>query len=246
MKKALKSKVLVDESGFTLTEVLVTMMMMLIVLFALYSLFDMTLRIYSIGNDKTEAVENARLGLGKMKREIQAAYPYDVTDDSTNSANTAAIANDYLFWDPANSAAAAMPSATSITFGNDLNGNYKIRDDTASEQITYYARSTANPANPCDTAAAAPCTLYRTVGSGNAQSVVEYLRFDDRGTASTSDDIPGVKFEYLDASGNATTDQAAIRTVRISIAVAVDRGIEEQPVTQVLTTDLALRNRGEK
>lgn len=244
MKWTMKKRLLVDERGFTLTEVLVTMMIMIIVLFSLYSLFDMTMRVYSVGNDKVEAVENARLGLEKMKREIRAAYPYDVTDDSTVSTNTAEIANDYVFWDPANSAAAAMPSDSSLTFGNDLNANYKVNPTT--EQITYYARSTANTANPCNTASAAPCTLYRTLGSGSAQGVVEYLRFDNRGTASTSDDISGVKFEYLGVNGAVTTDQAAIRTVRISIAVAVDRGIQEQPVTQVLTTDVALRNRGEK
>lgn len=244
MKGDAKPRLLVDENGFSLTEVLVTMLIMIIVLFALYSLFDMSLRVYSFGNDKVEAVENARLGLEKMKREIRASYPFDVTDDSTATYNTSAIANDYLFWDPASPSAAAMPSATSITFGNDLNGNYRV--DTATEQITYYARSTANPANSCSTTSAAPCTLYRTVGSGNAQSVVEYLRFDDRGTVSILDDISGVKFEYLDANGTVTMDQAAIRTVRISITVAVDRGIQEQPVTQILTTDVALRNRGEK
>ncbi len=155
MKGDAKPRLLMDENGFSLTEVLVTMLIMIIVLFALYSLFDMTMRVYSVGNDKVEAVENARLGLEKMKREIRAAYPYDVTDDSTDSTNTAAIANDYLFWDPANPAAAAMPSATSITFGNDLNGNYRV--DTATEQITYSLSGT---------------TLRRTVGTGTPQPVV--------------------------------------------------------------------------
>src|SRR5215218_5451234 len=62
-------RILRDEGGFTLPELLVTMVMMIVVLFALYSIFDMSIRVFSFGNDKTEAVENARLGMEKMARE---------------------------------------------------------------------------------------------------------------------------------------------------------------------------------
>lgn len=71
------TRLLRDERGFSLPEVLVTMLMMLTVLFALYSIFDMSLRVFSFGNDKVEAVENARLGMERMEREIRAAYPQD-------------------------------------------------------------------------------------------------------------------------------------------------------------------------
>jgi len=66
-----------EESGFTLPEVLVAMVMMVTVLFALYSIFDMSLRVFSFGNDKVEAVENARVGLERMEREIRAAQDDD-------------------------------------------------------------------------------------------------------------------------------------------------------------------------
>ncbi len=59
------------------------MVMMLTVMFALYSIFDMSLRVFSFGNDKTEATENARIGLAKMEREIRAAYPYDKADPAS-------------------------------------------------------------------------------------------------------------------------------------------------------------------
>lgn len=72
--------ILKDERGFSLPELLVTMLMMLTVMFALYSIFDMSLRVFSYGNDKTEAVQNARLGLEKMEREIRAAYPDSETE----------------------------------------------------------------------------------------------------------------------------------------------------------------------
>lgn len=70
-----------DESGFTLPEVLVAMVMMLTVMFALYSIFDMSLRVFSFGNDKTEAVEGARIGIARMEREVRAAYPEDKASD---------------------------------------------------------------------------------------------------------------------------------------------------------------------
>ena len=73
--KNLRGRLLREEHGFTLVEMLVTMVMMVTVLFALYSIFDMGIRVFSFGNDKTEAAENARIGLGKMEREIRAAYP---------------------------------------------------------------------------------------------------------------------------------------------------------------------------
>lgn len=75
--RRLRERIAKDERGFTLPEALVAMVMMVTVLFALYSIFDTSLRIFSYGNDKIEAVENARIGLERMEREIRAAYPTD-------------------------------------------------------------------------------------------------------------------------------------------------------------------------
>lgn len=70
-------RLLKDERGFSLPELLVTMLMMLTVMFALHSIFDMSLRVFSFGNDKVEVVENARIGMERMEREIRASYPDD-------------------------------------------------------------------------------------------------------------------------------------------------------------------------
>jgi prepilin-type N-terminal cleavage/methylation domain-containing protein len=104
--KPRKRRLAREESGFTLTEVLVTIMIMIVVLFALYSIFDMGLRVFAFGNDKLEAVENARLGLERMEREVRAAYPYDKT-----------AGNDERF---------ASYGADSISFYNNLNDDRKI------------------------------------------------------------------------------------------------------------------------
>jgi type II secretory pathway component PulJ len=73
----MRRRLLRDESGFTLAELLVAMTMMVTVLFALYSIFDTSVRIFSAGKDELKAVEDVRLGLEKMEREIRAAYPQD-------------------------------------------------------------------------------------------------------------------------------------------------------------------------
>lgn len=199
-------RVLREESGFTLSEMLVTMMVMILVLFALYSIFDMGLRVFSFGNDKVEAVENARLGLEKMEREIRAAHPYN---------KTAATPDQHLFdtW-----------TSTAITFGNDFDGNRKIECLNAGEceKITYQLNAS---------------TLQRINSSGGApQPVVEFVSdIDGDGKALT--------FEYLDRNGNTATDEADIYMVRIKLEVAVDRGIQDKPVTQTLKTEVMLRNR---
>lgn len=135
---AIKTRIrifLQQESGFTLTELMVTMMMMLIVMFALYSIFDMSIRVFSFGNDKTEAVENARLGLERIERELRAAYPYNKTDgDATN---------DNIFNGYSTTSALSPNSFNSITFYNDLNGN-NVED--GSERITYNLSGASPPA----------------------------------------------------------------------------------------------------
>jgi prepilin-type N-terminal cleavage/methylation domain-containing protein len=113
-------RLLREESGFTLAELLVTMLMMLLVMSALYSIFDMSLRVFSFGNDKTEAVENARVGLERMERELRGAYPYGRSTGNLT-----------LF-----PAFTTNPSS-SITFGNDLDADHQIQLDTSTEQIAY-------------------------------------------------------------------------------------------------------------
>jgi prepilin-type N-terminal cleavage/methylation domain-containing protein len=212
-------RLLREEGGFTLTEMLVTMMVMLTVMFALYSIFDMSIRVFAYGNDKVEAVENARLGLDKMARELRGAYPADRVHGNTN-----------LFWTagaPGTALTAPPPATGPITFGNDRNGNRRIYDATTTvvpppldsgEQITYSLSDS---------------TLQR-----NGDPVAENVKdVDGDGQALT--------FTYLNENGvavDAVTGASAIRTVRIKLEVKVDRGVG-QPAEQTLQTDVTLRNR---
>lgn len=97
-----RMRLLKDERGFTLTEILVTTIMMVVVFSALFSVMDMSLRIFSFGNNKVEATETSRVALEKMEREIRQASAYNSPSDL------------HLFdqW-----------TANQIRFGNDLDGN---------------------------------------------------------------------------------------------------------------------------
>ncbi len=189
-------RLLREEGGFTLPELLVTMLMMFLVMLALYSIFDMSMRVFSFGNDKTEAVENARLGLERMERDLRAAYPYDKPTDST------------LF-----PGFTANP-ASSITFGNDADGDRQIQLDTSTEQITY--------------------SLSGDEIQRNGQPLVEFVQ------------PGGLTFTYCETltSCPSSISESEIKMVRIDLAVRVDRG-PSGPASQTLTTDVALRNRGD-
>jgi Tfp pilus assembly protein PilW len=204
-------RLLREEGGFTLTEMMVTMLVMIMVMFALYSIFDMSLRVYGVGNDRIEATANARIGLDKIARDLRAAYPASKAGGKTQ-----------LFWAPGTCLTAVMPTETQVTFGNDSNGNRMICNAStglmdAGEEITYSVSGS---------------TLRR-----NGQPAVEFLKdVDGDGKALT--------FKYMDAKGNTVvSDEATIARVHVKLEVAVDRGIHEEPVTQILETDVALRNR---
>jgi type II secretory pathway component PulJ len=89
-----------EEAGFSLVEVLVSAMMMFGVLFAMYAIFDVSVRAFGYGGDRLDALESARLALGRMEREIRAAYPYDLTSNPPKR---------YLFLNPSDPTKPAVP-----------------------------------------------------------------------------------------------------------------------------------------
>jgi type II secretory pathway component PulJ len=199
-----------EEEGFTLVEVLVASTMMFAVLFALYAVFDVSVRAFGYGGDRLEAVGNARLAMGKMEREIRAAHPYDLTSDPPKR---------FLFLNPANPTQPAVPAPTRIVFANEAGGDGRIG---ASEVIGYYLSGHE---------------LKRSKG-GSVQTVL--------------DSIPsgGLRFTYCRSADEcppalAITDEAEIRVVRIELTVEVRRRGED-PTRQTLTTDVYLRNRGDR
>lgn len=203
------------ERGFTLAEVLVTMTTMVIVLFALHSLFEATLRVFDLGSERLEAVESARLGLEKMQREVRAAYPYDP-----------ASGQDHLLWVPGDPATGAIPRQDRIGFGNDIDGNGKVDCPTA-------------PASACELTTYG---VYRPSGSssyalGRARSRSGSLQAVVGNVADVDGDGRALTFEYLNAAAEPATTEPEVYVVRMTLEVEIEgRG-------QTLSTEVYLRNR---
>lgn len=200
----MRARLIKQESGFTLPEVLVTMVMMIVMLFALHSIFDMSLRVFGYGRAKIEATDNARLGLARMEREIRAAYPVNTASASaypTSSENRRLL-------DPAQS------GANRITFGNDSNRNRKVD----SNEVITYALSGSGP----------PYTLER-----NSQPAIEYVEslnftyFTRQGStaitpsATNEKDIERVRIELTVRvpPGTLGTQTAATQTLTTTVAL---------------------------
>lgn len=242
----MRRRLIQDEGGFTLPEMMVTIIIMTVVLFSLYSIFDMSIRVFTFGNDKVEAVENARLGLEKMEREIRAAYPVHGPTGTPRYRFFSANGTDLT------APPEAMPTASQITFGNELgasgDGSIKCLSASACEYITYKLTDDASGA----ACTAAPCTLRRVntaSSSDTGQPVVDFVRAPVSGNY-------GLRFKYFTETPTGTVEinpaspspytQADIDRVEISLQIEVDNNTGDgQPGrTQTLTTEVDLRNPG--
>jgi prepilin-type N-terminal cleavage/methylation domain-containing protein len=219
-----------DERGFTLPEMLVSIVIMTFVFFGLYNIFEMSLRVFAFGNNEVEAMENARLGVEKMEREIRGAYKYD-----------SSLSQNHLFFttdSPADPLTVTDSTPSELTFGNDMGGegagNGKIECGTPPcEYITYKLTDSAGT-TPCT---AAPCTLRR-VNTANS---------DDLGDPVVENVVAdGLTFTLLQSDGaTLATNEGEIGMVLVSLDVAVsgwDMGTNTEG-TQKLTTAIDLRNR---
>lgn len=228
IKPLTKERLLREESGFSLPEMLITIVIMIVVLFALYSIFDMSVRLFAFGSNKAEAMESARLGVEKMEREIRGAYKYDSSASQNHLFFTTASPTTPLTVPPT--------TVTQLTFGNDLGapgaGNGKIECGAPCEFITYKLTDDASVA-AC-TAANAPCTLRRvnTANSGDlGDPVVEDVA------------AGGLTFTLLQSDGaTLATSESDIGIVLVNLDIIVNQGTNTQ-ATQTLTTAIDLRNR---
>ncbi len=232
MKMAVARERLVrDERGFTLPEMMVSIMIMIVVFFALHSIFDMSLRVFSFGNNKVEATESARVGLEKMEREIRQAY-------KMNSAATPP--EDHLFFTTTSpttpiTVTTSAYTFSQLTFGNDLGApgasNSVITCGSPCEYRTYKLTVDDDLSNaPC---VASPCDLRR-VATTNSNDVGD--------TVVENVAVNGLSFMLLKSDGNAPANEGEVGVVLVSLDVAVDQGIGN-PGTQELSTVVDLRNR---
>jgi prepilin-type N-terminal cleavage/methylation domain-containing protein len=215
-----RGRFLKDERGFTLSEMLVTILIMSVVLGGLSSMFHMSLRVFSYGNNKVEAVESARVGLEKMEREIRQAHTIDT-------------ATGQMFY---------TRTPTQIRFGIDLDEDGIIEcpnGDTPSlcEKFGYQVYEEPLPAPPGN------FILGRDNSSTGATNALANLR-------PVAESVQSLTFTYYDSTGDEVLPagdpdgdtEADIDRVLVRLGISVDKGLAN-PATQTLTTVIDLRNR---
>jgi competence protein ComGC len=152
-----------EESGFTLTEMMVTVLIMIVMFLALGSIFDMSLKVFMFGNNNVEATENARVALERMEREIRAAYPYNSPDIRRLDAS------------------GTNTTANKITFFNDLDGNGT--GNAANETISFYVEGE----NLLRKQGGDPPEILTPLGPGG---LLEFMYFDKTTGATIDPPIP--------------------------------------------------------
>ena len=132
------------ESGFSLVELLVAMTIGTVVLGAMYNVFTVQNKTFSIQEQIVEMQQNARAAMDMMSREIRmAGYdPVEINFDSN----------------PSNNFSGVTVNASQLQIQADLDGNGAI--DTSSKENIVYAFNTANK------------KITRNIGAG-AQSFAE-------------------------------------------------------------------------
>ena len=229
-----RERFLREERGFTITEMMVTIVIWIVVLFALYSVFDMSITAFRFGNNNVEAVESARLGVEKMEREIRQASVLDRSVDPNKVFET-------------------DRNPIEIRFGNDLDGSRKIEcpNGAVPPQCERIGYRVYQPAGSTTYALGRDNTSTGTTNTvANLRPVVEQV---DRVSATNT----GLRLTYCQRLDGPDTDpndncltgfdlatsEANIDMVRIQLRVRV-RGGNIQDATQTLSTDVAIRNRG--
>jgi prepilin-type N-terminal cleavage/methylation domain-containing protein len=219
-----RGRFLKDERGFTLSEMLVTIMIMSVVLLALSSMFQMSLRVFSYANNKVEAVESARVGLEKMEREIRQAHTVDT-----------ATGQIFYTWTP-----------TQIRFGIDLDEDRIIECpnlDTPSlcEKFGYQVYEVEEPPGSGN--------FIPILGRDNSSTGATNAPGPPN-LRPVAENVQSLTFTYYDHTGDQVLPagdpegdtEADIDRVLVRLVISVDKGLSN-PGTQTLTTVIDLRNR---
>ncbi len=184
--------------GFTLVELMITMVISSLIVAAIYSAYLTQNRVYNAQQSVAEMQQNLRAGLGLMIRDIRMAG-YDKFNsasagfvDNVNFSNGGAL-NETVF-----------SSATQIAFTADLDSDGTI--DQATEDINGDGNTDMTEMEQFS---------YRLNVTGDLQrystttGAIEWY--------AVAEHIDSIEFNYLDSDGNITTDLNNISEVQVSI-----------------------------
>ncbi len=212
-----RSRRLLRQSGFSVVEALVASAVMLIVLLAVYMVYDTAWQNNSRGQAKAAVQQDVRATFERMARELRGA---GYTPSKTGCTS------------PPAGGITAMTSS-SVTFLTDVDG------DSCTDQVTYTFLPPTNATKPCDDSDATTIgKITRSVQTWNGTGWNPATPV----AANQAQCITGLTICYWDASRTTcTTTPGSPIWLNLSITGAENsRMTTSQPYT--LTTDVTPRN----
>lgn len=215
-----RSREWLQGSGFTAVEAVVATAVMLIVLLAVFMLYDIAQQNHSRGLARAAVQQDVRPTIERVARELQSA---GYNPSKTGCANL-----------PQGGITALSSSPVSVTFLGDVDG------DSCTDQVTYtfVPPTTSNATNSCDESD--PTTVGRITRSIQTWNGTGW----NPATPAASDIgrcISALTITSYDSSGTPTTIPANVIQLNIS-ATAVENSRMTAAQTYTLTTDVTLRN----
>lgn len=218
--------------GFTIVEILIAMTLSLILLAGAYKVFTSQEKTYGTQGQLTEAIQNARVGLDFITRDLlMAGYIAEQWITGVNAPNTDAVPGASPFTADASADDIEEAGASAITFEGDI---FSVAGEAnAFTEMVRYSLSGTNLAREDWTWNGAAWG-----NSGGAQPIAE--------------NICALSFTYYDKDGAATADRSKICLIKISITSRTEKPDPDytHPVngdgyrTRTLTAYLRPRNLG--
>lgn len=122
-----------DDAGFTLVEMLVSMVLLTIVITTALQVVLVTSRVVNTSRNSQDLTEEARIALNRMSRELRQASAITAV---TNPGTSPTLTTSYATYNPA--------ADTSLTFQSDFNGNGTIEPTAPDPEVVTYKFDYAN------------------------------------------------------------------------------------------------------
>jgi type II secretory pathway pseudopilin PulG len=205
-------------AGFSLVEMLIGSVVLIVVLAAIFVFLDTSQRDYAAAAAKSDVQQNVRVVLENMVREMRAAG-YSPSKAGCLSP-------------PAGSVTALGTSPASVTFQADVDNN------DCADRIVYTFVAPTDVTAPCDPSSPASVgKITRSVQNwdGAAWTPATPTAYE------IAQCVTGVGMTYYDGSGATTTAPASVRRITISIT-GVENARGSLARSYNLSTDVSLRN----
>lgn len=206
------------EGGYSLPEALIAALVLVIVLLAIYMVYDTSQQDYARGVARADVQQNIRVAVESMARELRmAGYA------ASNIPNADCVAPP---------CAVTALTSSSVTFQAEIDG------DTQTNKVIYTFVPPSNGTQPCD--ASDPTTVGRLTRStqawnGTAWNPPTPTAYD------VAQCVTSLTMTYYNSSGATTTSPANVRRINIAIVGTENvRGFSAR--TYTLTSDVRLRN----